>query len=96
MYCCRKIHIYHCKAIINNKLYDTSKASAIFDNNKRRYYMTKNGNYFSVTYKSMCSEEYALCILSDIQVETEEAIRNILGKYNVEKYQTLFGEVEEA
>lgn len=58
--------------------------------------MTKNGNYFSVTYKSICGEELALYLLSDIKVETEETIKNILGKYDIEKYQTLFGKIEDA
>lgn len=87
--------IFHCEQIIDNKIYDTSKASVIYQGD-RWYFFTKKGNYFSAKKSSICSGYTILYILSDIKLETEESVKNILAKYDVKKYQELFGEVEEA
>lgn len=87
--------ICHCKEIINNKLYDTGKASVLYKGD-RWYFVTRKGNYFSAKKSSICNEYTILYTLSDIKLETEESTKDILAKYDIGTYQILFGEVEEA
>lgn len=87
--------IFHCKQIINNKLYDISKASVVYQGD-RWYFITEKGNYFSAKKSSICNEYTILYTLSDIKLETEESTKDILAKYDIGTYQILFGEVEEA
>ena len=82
------------RAVIDGLLYDTSKAEKVvtFDSciaNGRFFipkdlYMTKNRRFFSVS-----------CLGGYIQTETEEEVKKILSK-RPEKYQEIFGKVEEA
>lgn len=88
--------ILNCKEIRNNKLYDTGKASVFYKGEQRWYFITKKGNYFSAKKTSVCSDNTMIYTFSDIELETEESIKDILSKYDVEKYQRLYGEVEEA
>ena len=74
------------KKIINNLLYDTDVSELIHNDeiNNRRWYKTPNGNYF-VFYGT-----------GEITPKAEDAVRDYLGKHNVEKYIELFGEPKEA
>lgn len=88
-------NVYHCQQIIDNKIYDTSKAT-VLHKGERWYFVTKKGRYFSAKESSICSEYTMLKLFSDIKLETEESIKDILARYDVEKYQTIYGKVEEA
>lgn len=74
------------KKIIDNLLYDTETSELIHNDeiNKRLWYLTPNGNYFCF-FKN-----------GDIVPKTEEAVKDYLGKNDVEKYIELFGEPQEA
>lgn len=74
------------KKIVNGLLYDTDTSELIYHDeiNRRRWYKTKNENYF-VLYAN-----------GEIGPKTEDAVRDHLGKNNVEKYIELFGEPQEA
>lgn len=76
------------KEIINGKLYDTEKATLVFDTfitkNGRllvtSYYITKNLNWFT------CNESVGIQVIDE----------NEIGRVNPDLYIILFGEVEEA
>lgn len=82
------------RAVIDGLLYDTSKAekvvtfySCIANGSffaTKDLYMTKNRRFFSVS-----------CLGGYIQTETEEEVKKILSQ-RPEKYQEIFGKVEEA
>lgn len=82
------------RAVIDGLLYDTSKAEKVvtfnsFDANGKFFaikslYMTKNKRFFSERF----GDGY-------IQAETEGAVKKILSQHP-EKYQEIFGKVEEA
>lgn len=100
-----KIKTRHSKAIIENKLYDTEKAEIISPTEDHRIlFVTKKGNYFSCKAKDcdyMKHEEnktYHIfeTVYHDIRQESLEYAMSNIGKYEIEKYIELFGEVEEA
>ena len=82
------------RAVIDGLLYDTSKAEKVvtFDSCiangsffiPKDLYMTKNRRFFSVSRLG-----------GYIQTETEEEVKKILSQ-RPEKYQEIFGKVEEA
>ena len=79
------------KKIINNKLYDTSKAIYLTSyieqsqNQTVHMYKTKNGAYFIVTTTGKEKE---------LQLVTEEQVKKCLQCEDVEKYIELFGIIE--
>lgn len=74
------------KGIIENLLYDTETSTLIYaeEDTKRKLYKTPNSNYFTL---------YAT---GEIKPKTLNAVKDYLGRYDVEKYIELFGEPEEA
>ena len=74
------------KKIVNGLLYDTDTSELIYHDemNERRWYKTKNGNYF-VLYAN-----------GEIGTKSENAVKDYLGKNHVDKYIDLFGEPREA
>lgn len=74
--------------IVDNKLYDTDKATLIYSEykirNRRDYYKTHKGTYF-VHYVSK----------GEIAIVSEEDIRDLLAIKDVDKYIELFGIVDE-
>ena len=72
----------------------------------RTYFVTENGRYFSAqktTDIRKCfnlpanTEIHTMYIdYDDLRLETELAIKEIVGKTDIELYKQLFGEVEEA
>lgn len=66
-------------------LYDTNNSELIYTDTetKRRYYKSFNGHYFVVFY----SGAFELC--------TEDFIKDLLGKNDVNMWMALFGEPEE-
>lgn len=72
----------------------------------RVYLVTENGRYFSsrktMGYRKECKplenlEEYRRWIrYSDLRIESESAVKVVVGKTNIELYKQLFGEVDEA
>lgn len=93
------------KAIMNGKMYDTGKSKRLFDIGEGRIlFVTPKGNYFS------CKIGYDTCIkrerekqikktervYSELQEEPTERLKEIFGRYDIEKYVELFGEPEEA
>lgn len=101
----------HCKQIINDRLYDTKLANVIFQTIGRCYFVTTKGNYFSAEQnitkvrKSIPQKikmafhllDYEfICYYENIRPETEETIKEMLAKYDTDKYQDMFGEVEHA
>ena len=67
-------------------LYDTDTADLIFieEDTNRKLYKTPNGNFFT------------LYPTGEIRAKTEEATKDYLGRYDVEKYIKVFGEPREA
>ena len=74
------------KRVINGLLYDTDAANLIFteEDTNRKLYKTPNGNFFT------------LYPTGEIRAKTEEAAKDYLGRYDVEKYIEVFGEPREA
>lgn len=74
------------KRVINDLLYDTDTADLIFieEDTNRKLYKTSNGNFFT------------LYPTGEIRAKTEEATKDYLGRYDVEKYIEVFGEPREA
>ena len=74
------------KRVINGLLYDTDAANLIFteEDTNRKLYKTPNGNFFT------------LYPTGEIRAKTEEATKDYLGRYDVEKYIEVFGEPREA
>lgn len=71
--------------IIDNVLYDTEVSECIFcdEEYRRRWFMTSNNRFFIV---------YAT---GEMVVTTEEAVKEVLGRYDIQKYIEIFGEPEE-
>ena len=74
------------KKVINGLVYDTELSESIYfdKKNKREYFMTKNRRFFCV-YRT-----------KEIQVKSEDFIRDLLGTYDYDMYVKIFGEPEEA
>ena len=74
------------KKIINGLLYDTEEAEELFFDkvNNRRLFMTANNNFF-MAYGN-----------GEISPKSEDAVKEYLGKYDVDKYIEVFGRVQEA
>ena len=100
-----KDNVIHNKAIINNLLYDTSNSELLCTANRKAYFKTKNGRYFSCDV-SVSTESYycSTCdfvfettyIYSNTEPTSADYIKSVLGRFDVEKYIELFGEPEEA
>lgn len=99
--------ISHAKSIVNEKLYDTERATEIsYTADDRVLFVTKKGNYFSCIarrfdYRSSrgaghISHRVREIIYEDIRPESAEYAKESIGKYDPGKYIELFGEVEEA
>ena len=97
--------VFHKKAIINGKLYDTEKAEFLCMFKDRRILLkTKSGNYFSCSQdiKSVSEEkmdeivETVTILHYDLREETEEAVKGYTGIHELDLYIRLFGEVDEA
>lgn len=90
----------HTSAVIDGKLYKTNNAEIIGERDYRVYFRTTKSNYFSAIAGHIdYHDDKECCVITtyfDIRVETEEKAKEILGVYNVERYQELFGLVEEA
>lgn len=71
------------RRVINSLLYDTDTADAVITLNGASYYKTQNGAFF-VTYPN-----------GEMNVVTEEFIREMLGRNNVDKYIEIFGQPQE-
>lgn len=71
--------------IINGYLYDTDNAILVwFDEAKgRSYYTTSNSRFFVV----FATGEFQVC--------TTDFVKNLLGKYNIERYIEIFGTPKE-
>jgi hypothetical protein len=74
------------KRIINGLLYDTEVSELIYtdETTSRKLYKTSNGNFFTF-YPT-----------GEIRAKTEEATKDYLGRYDVEKYIEIFGNVDKA
>lgn len=109
IYIGEKPNVEHCKAIINNKLYDTEKAKrlGIIDRsitNVTVLFKTPNNSFFTCeqfTEQMRKDNDKIAYIISNVRYShirptTEDRIKNWLGENNVDKYVELFGEVEEA
>lgn len=71
------------RRVINSLLYDSDTATLISTNNGASYYRTPNGNFFA-TYAN-----------GEMNVVTEDFIREMLGRTNVERYIEIFGQPQE-
>lgn len=97
--------VFHKKAIINGKLYDTEKAEFLCPFKDGRILLkTKNGNYFSCAQdiRSVSEEkieeivEIVTISHYNLREETEEYAKCYIGIHELDLYIKLFGEVEEA
>lgn len=97
--------VLHEKAIINGKLYDTEKAEFLCPFKDGRILLkTKRGNYFSCVQdirsvnEEKTDEIIETVIISHygLREETEEAVKEYMGIYELDLYIKLFREVEEA
>lgn len=73
--------------IVNGLKYDTSKSDVIYEDKTRNrtYYMTKAGRFFVVYNKTQ-----------KLEPMSEDEMKAFLAENDPEKYEELFGEVEEA
>lgn len=71
------------KAIINEKLYDTTISSVVLAHGSIGIYKTPNGTYFKTTS-------------SGIAPMTDDEVKEYLGIYDVDTYVKEFGEVPSA
>lgn len=73
------------KRVINNLLFDTETAKLIYTDtkNSRKTYATENGNFFT-TYTN-----------GELQLVTEESVRDLLGTNDIDMYIEVFGQPEE-
>lgn len=71
--------------IIDNVLYDTEVSDLLYADSyaHSRYYKTVNGRYFIVYLNG------------EFELTTEDAVKEILGKYDIQMYIQVFGEPEE-
>lgn len=71
--------------IINGVIYDTDNSTLLYfdDGNGRRYYVTPNRGYF-IFFPT-----------GEIMVVTEDFMKDFLGKYDIEKYISIFGTPKE-
>ena len=96
-----KTETHHTRGVVDGRLYDTenSECLTLLENN-RYLFKTPNGNYFSciAQYSTGITEsERILCTdYFDIRPESIEAVKNVIGKYSVDKYIELFGDPEPA
>lgn len=97
--------VFHEKAIINGKLYDTEKAEFLcLFKDGRILLKTKKGNYFSCVRdirsvnKEKTDEIVETVTIShyDSREETEESVKGYIGVHELDLYIKLFGEVKEA
>lgn len=69
------------KAIINNKMYDTTTSTMLYSGIGESLWKTENGSYFKA--------------INDIIVpQTEEEVKKYLGMKDADMYIKEFGEVE--
>ena len=83
--------------IINNKLYDITKATKVFEGTLFKLDMPE---YFDTIYAFTIvsiykgNTEWFCLVCGLIVVVDEEWVKKILGRYDVEKYIEVFGEPE--
>ena len=83
--------------IINNKLYDITKATKIFEGTLFKLDMPE---YFDMIYAFTIvsiykgNTEWFCLVCGLIVVVNEEWVKKVLGRYDVEKYIEVFGEPE--
>ena len=83
--------------IINNKLYDITKATKIFEGTLFKLDMPE---YFDTIYAFTVvsiykgNTEWFCLVCGLIVVVNEEWVKKVLGRYDVEKYIEVFGEPE--
>ena len=83
--------------IINNKLYDITKATKIFEGTLFKLDMPE---YFDTIYAFTIvsiykgNTEWFCLVCGLIVVVDEEWVKKVLGRYDVEKYIEVFGEPE--
>lgn len=83
--------------IINNKLYDITKATKVFEGTLFKLDMPE---YFDTIYAFTIvsiykgNTEWFCLVCGLIVVVDEEWVKKVLGQYDVEKYIELFGEPE--
>ncbi|OUO77924.1 hypothetical protein B5F53_11985 [Blautia sp. An249] len=87
----------HHKEILNEKLYDTARAEVILDFSDETIFKTKKGSYFSAKKMSgICVNGDVGTSYVEIKIITEDYLKDMLGRYYVDEYIRIFGEVEEA
>lgn len=90
----------------NKIIFEQKKESFYGTGIYRTYFVTENGRYFSAEKTMSLRKSYNLqknteiqtiyVEYDDLRIESELAVKEIIGKNNVELYKELFGEVEEA
>jgi len=72
--------------IVDGLLYDTETATQVYfdEVNNRRLFMTDKGNFFTFYGNG------------EIVPKNRDSVKEYLGKYDVNKYIEIFGNVEEA
>ena len=83
--------------IINNKLYDITKATKIFEGTLFKLDMPKEfDTIYAFTIVSIYkgNTEWFCLVCGLIVVVDEEWVKKVLGRYDVEKYIEVFGEPE--
>lgn len=117
-----KVYEYHHKKAVleDGMLYDTESAKKVFTDEasleyialgrvtQRVYFLTPNGNWFSVKEKIETESgitdvgEYRIQVTkiiytySDLRIEQKCKVKNLIGRNDYELYKEYFGEVEEA
>lgn len=71
------------KAIIDNKLYDTTTAAVVYSSGNECLFRTANGTYFRTSHIG-------------IEPMANESVKEYLGIADADSYIKEFGEVEEA
>ncbi|MCL1786660.1 MAG: hypothetical protein FWG38_01630 [Defluviitaleaceae bacterium] len=79
------------KAIINNLLYDTDKATLLHNGEGYALYMTAKGAFFMAFAGSADSDANGT-----IEIPPTYQVQEMLGKHQPDKYIEIFGEVGEA
>ena len=71
--------------VINNLLFDTETAKLVYTDtkNSRKTYATNNGNFFTVFNNG------------ELQLATEQSVKELLGTYDIAMYIEVFGQPEE-
>lgn len=73
------------KRIIDGYMYDTDISELIYfdEDKRRRYYMTQNRHFFMVL------------TTGEFMIVDEDTMKDILGRFDTDKYIEIFGEPKE-